>query len=254
MRAGAQGLASGTGSSGRSPAGVVGAVCGVQAQDPQAAALSVRARSRGLSRADVVDALLDDRSIVRTWCQRGTFHLLAADDVRWLLALLGPVFVRSGRRRLRQLGLDEDASARGVRVIADAVARHGPLTRAELGGHLRRHGVAVEPGTQAVVHLARRAALEAEVCVGPQRHGTEAYVALRDWVDVGPLSPAKNDELAAVELARRHLAAFGPAGPEDLASWSGLPMARARGAWARLAPELTEVSAHCSGPCHPAAK
>jgi winged helix DNA-binding protein len=51
--------------------------------------------------------------LVRTWCMRGTLHLVAPEDFEWLLSLLGPLFVRADRRRLAQLGLDEDATAQG---------------------------------------------------------------------------------------------------------------------------------------------
>jgi hypothetical protein len=41
-----------------------------------------------------------DRALVRTWCMRGTFHLIASEDTGWLLALLGPVLIaKAGRWR-----------------------------------------------------------------------------------------------------------------------------------------------------------
>ena len=58
-------------------AGVVQALCGLQAQDAPAAALGVRVRSAGLVAADVERARVEERSVVRTWGPRGTLHLLA---------------------------------------------------------------------------------------------------------------------------------------------------------------------------------
>jgi Winged helix DNA-binding domain len=46
---------------------------------------------------------------------------------------------------------------------------------------------------------------------------------------------------ALAELARRYLGGHGPAGPEDLAAWSGLPLGRARRAFELVAGELREV-------------
>src|ERR1700730_16429426 len=69
---------------------VVRRVCGLQAQDVAAAALAVRARSRGLTVDAVDDARLRARTIVRTWAMRGTLHWLASEDVGWILAVLGP--------------------------------------------------------------------------------------------------------------------------------------------------------------------
>src|SRR6266436_1433476 len=89
------------------PAGVtavVSAVAGIQAQDITAAAMSIRARSPGLALAGLRRAVWEDRSLVLTWTMRGTRHLHPAADVRWLLAIFGPVFGRPGRRA-EQLGI-----------------------------------------------------------------------------------------------------------------------------------------------------
>src|ERR1700704_5005121 len=85
-------------------AAVVSAVAGIQAQDITAAATSIRAPSPGLVLADLGRAVWEDRSLVLTWSMRGTRHLHPAADVRWLLAVFGPVFGRPGRRA-GQLGL-----------------------------------------------------------------------------------------------------------------------------------------------------
>src|SRR3954462_3593429 len=91
-------------------ASVVRVLCGVQAQDVGAAPLAIRARSMGLVVEDVERALVQERSIVRTWAMRGTLHYLATEDVGWILALLGPGFAAGGRRRRAELGLDDAAS------------------------------------------------------------------------------------------------------------------------------------------------
>src|SRR6266699_1525135 len=75
-------------------------LCGIQAQDARAAALALRVRSAGLVAADVDRARVHSRTIIRTWGQRGTLHLLATEDLGWLLPLFGPVCnAGSGRRR-----------------------------------------------------------------------------------------------------------------------------------------------------------
>ena len=212
-----------------SPVAAVAGAGGLQAQDEQAARLSVWARARHLDAAAIEDALVGDRSVVRTWAMRGTLHLVPAQDVGWLLALLGPVFVAASQRRYRELGLDEVACAKGVAAIAEAVAAEGALTRAALGARIGATG-------QALAHLVRRAALEGVICCGP----SDTYVALGNWLD-GRADDGPRGEAALPELPRRHLAAFGPARPEDFASWSGLPMSRARAAWRLLDRELLEV-------------
>src|SRR5438105_4214301 len=113
-------------------ASLVKELCGIQAQDARAATLALCARSIGLVADDVERARVQERSIIRTWGQRGTLHLLATEDISWLLPILGPVFIAASQRRRMELGLDEDTCTRGIRIMRDALARHGPLTRAEL--------------------------------------------------------------------------------------------------------------------------
>lgn len=211
-------------------------LCGVQAQDAAAAALSVRARRAGLALSDIESARLEDRSIVRTWMMRGTLHLVASEDVGWLLALLAPYFIRSNRGRRAELGLDEETGARGVRILRDLLERRGPLTRAEIREHLASH--AIPAAGQATIHLISLAALQGLLCYGPQQGKEPTFVLLDGWVEQGANLP---EEQALSELARRYLGAYGPAAPEDFSTWSGLPLGKARQAWAQLSTQFIEV-------------
>jgi hypothetical protein len=227
-----------TGRRPRSVAEAVRAVGGLQAQDTPASRLAVRPRSAGLDQDAVRRACNQDRSVVRTWVMRGTLHMVAAEDAGWLVGLLGPTFVSAGRRRRLQLGLDDRLCGRAMEALP-AVLAGGPLSRAELVRALAAKGVQIEPQGQAPAHLVGYAALSGLVCRGPDLDGDEAsYVLLEDWV--GPGRALGGDE-ALAELARRYLAGHGPAAPEDLAAWSGLPTGRARQALDLVAGELAEV-------------
>lgn len=215
---------------------IVKELCGIQAQDARAATLGVRVRSAGLLAVDVEYARVQERTIIRTWGQRGTLHLLATEDLGWLLPLFGPVFIAGDRRRREELGLDEDTCARAIRVIRDVLASQGALTRAELVEQLAAHGIRLEG--QARPHLLYRAALEGVICLGPDRGAEPTYVLLSDWVEPG--RAALSPEAALAELALRYLQAYGPATPEDLAAWSGLPISKIRPAWPRIADQLLE--------------
>jgi hypothetical protein len=211
-------------------------LCGIQAQDARAATLALRVRSAGLIAADVERARVQERTIIRTWGQRGTLHLLAAEDLGWLLPLFGPVFIAGGQRRRAELGLDEDTCARGISIMREALASQGPLTRAEIVEQLAMHGLHIEG--QARPHLLSRAALEGVICLGSDRGTEPTYVLLSDWVQQGQALP---QEAAYAELACRYLGAYGPATPEDMAAWSGLPISRIRPAWRRIMDQLVEV-------------
>ena len=57
------------------------------------------------SLCDRVDQLLADGAIVRTWPMRGTLHFVAAEDLGWLVGLLGPRVLSASPARRRQLGI-----------------------------------------------------------------------------------------------------------------------------------------------------
>src|SRR4051794_41589078 len=98
------------------PAADPSAVCerllAVQGQDPRGARLAVRARSTGVTAADVDRALTEDRSLLITWLNRGTLHLVRSEDYPWLHALTTPTHFASCRRRLQQEGVSESAGER----------------------------------------------------------------------------------------------------------------------------------------------
>jgi hypothetical protein len=215
-------------------------VCGLQAQVLGAAWLGVRARSAGLLAADLEHALTRDRSIVRCWLMRGTLHVVAAEDLGWLLQLLGPLFARSQAGRHAQLGLDADLKARGAKAIRQVLAREGPLTRYELVERLRTAGIDLDPRGQAPIHLIQLAALEGLLCLGPDNDkGEPTYVLIDDWL--GRQQPAAQKS-ALAELARRYVRAYGPATADDLSAWSGMPVPQARTAVAEARPSLAEVT------------
>jgi hypothetical protein len=76
---------------------VAGRLLAVQAQDLRGARLAIRARSAGLSASDV-DSALTRRSLIVSWLNRGTLHLVRAADYWWLHSLTTPQ-LRTGSSR-----------------------------------------------------------------------------------------------------------------------------------------------------------
>ncbi|MBV9601228.1 MAG: AlkZ family DNA glycosylase [Chloroflexi bacterium] len=216
---------------------VVRHLVAVQAQDMAAAALGVAVRADDLTIAALDAARNEERSIVRLWCLRGTLHLVAAEDAHWMLELVRPRLGTANRRRRAELGLDDADTERGVRVIAQSLEADGPLTRAQIAERLRRSGIASEG--QATIHLIWRAAVDGLVCYGPDHEGEETFVTLDDWV---PVHQRASPPDAALEVARRYIAAYGPATDEDFGVWSGLPRREVSRAWSALRTEVSTVS------------
>jgi hypothetical protein len=217
------------------PVEVARRLLAVQGQDPRGARLAIRVRSEGLSAADVDRALSEDRSLLITWLNRGTLHLVASEDYPWLHALTAPTLLTSSARRLAQEGVTPDAAERGVAAIERALADEGPLNRTELRERIVRVGVRTEG--QALVHLLLAASLRGVAVREPMVGAQHAYVLCRDWLGEQP--PVEREQ-ALAELARRYLVGHAPADDRDLAKWSGLPLRDARAGLAAIAAELHE--------------
>lgn len=197
----------------------------LQAQDNLAARLGVRARSAGLTDAGVRHAIENDRTITRTWLMRGTIHLVATADLRWLVALVGPAVARTARTRWGRLGLTEAVLERSMAALPHVLA-DGPRTRHEIRAGLAEHGIALDsPDPQAHTHVLVHASTAGLVCRGPDRGQHSTFALLDDWVPAAPAGPRGDDALA--ELARRYFTAFSPATGADFTRWSGLPSSRA---------------------------
>jgi len=219
----------------RDPVTVTERLLAVQAQDPRGVRLAIRARTIGVSAADVDRALTAERSLVITTLNRGTLHLVRRQDYPWLHALTRPSLFTANQRRLRQEGVSAAQAERGVAVIARSLADEGPLTRSDLAQRLNRADVST--AGQALVHILLLASLRGVAVRGPMLDGQHAYALVEDWL--GP-SPAIDPDRALAELARRYLAGHAPADARDLARWAGLPLRQARAGLAAIAAELAE--------------
>jgi hypothetical protein len=196
---------------------VVERLLAVQAQDPRGARLAIRARSVGLAAGDVDRALTEDRTLLISWLNRGTLHLVRREDYPWLQQITTPQLLAGNTRRLAQEGVTPDAADRGVAALGRALEDEGPLTRDQLRVRISAAGVRTEG--QALVHILALASLRGLIVRGPMVGRQQAFVLARDWL--GEI-PAVDRDLALAWMARRYLAGHGPADERDLAKWGGL--------------------------------
>jgi len=195
----------------------------IQGQDPRGFRLAIRARTKGLHVSDVDRALTEDRSLLVTWLNRGTLHLVRSEDYPLVQAVTTPPLRTSSARRLAQEGFPPRDAERGVRAIEKALADEGPLPSDDLRKRLVAAGVPAQG--QALYHLLFKASLEGLVVRGPMVGKRHAYVLVRDWL--GEQKPVNRGE-ALPEFARRYLAGHAPADDRDLARWAGIPLRDAR--------------------------
>lgn len=205
------------------PADVVRWLGAVQAQDFHAAKWALGLRMRSATNAIIEDAF-NRGEILRTHLLRPTWHFVAPEDIRWLLAFTGPrVNLRCGSA-YRMFELDEPVFKRSNRAIANALKGGKHLTRSELKAVLNRSGVAANDGVR-LAHILLRAELDGVVCSGPRKGKQFTYALFEERVPAG--KTLTGDE-ALAELTQRYFASHGPATLQDFVWWSGLTTNDAR--------------------------
>ena len=206
----------------------------IQAQDRLAETVAIGVRSSGLSAELVGKARNVDRSLARSWLMRGTLHLVPAEDLRWMLEVLGERIDAKALKRRQDLGISTDDHERVLVFLRAELAVRGPMTRPEIAEALRSAGLPWEG--QATPHLMRTASLLGIMCYGPDRDGESTHVLIDDWLPDGfqPSDPC-------AELARRYFSAYGPATAPDYRWWSGLPASDARRGMQSITDELIEI-------------
>jgi hypothetical protein len=201
-----------------SVAEVVGRLTAVQAQDFPGALTSVALRTTNRLRKDV-EAALDAGDIVRSWPMRGTLHLVAAEDLPWLLDLLGSRMLAGSATRRAGLGLDETTSARARDVAEAALSGGRALRRLALFDAWTAAGISVEG--QRGAHLLGYLAQTGVICLGPLDGAEQTFVLVEEWIR----NPRQlSGEEALGELALRYFTGHGPATERDLARWAGIPL------------------------------
>lgn len=204
------------------PLDAVRRLTALQGQDFPGAVTAVALRTAAGTRGAVA-AALDAGEIVRTWPMRGTLHLVAAEDLGWMVGLLGPRVLAGSPRRRQQLGITDADVDRAHRVAVEALRGGRRLRRAELLTVLDDAGVdtAGQRGYHLLWYLAQTGAL----CLGPIDGGEQQFVLTDEWIP----APRRLDPVEAVhELADRFFRSHGPATVPDLARWAGLRVTEAR--------------------------
>ena len=216
------------------PVDVVGAFGAMQAQEYALAKWAIGLRAPGTTDADIEGAIARGE-ILRTHPLRITHHFVAPADIRWLLALLGPVALRRAAKRWRDLGLDDKTIGKSHELLARTLAGGKQLMRGELAAAYKRAGISTEG--QRMPHLLARAELAGLICSGA-RNGNQITFALLD--ERVPPTKAIERDAALAELARRYFTTRGPATLRDFMWWSGLSAADAKAALAAAQHKLVE--------------
>lgn len=232
LRLAAQRLAA---SRARSPLETTRWMLALQGQDFPGVKWSVALRTEAATEQDVEAGLVAGQ-LVRSWPMRGTLHLVAAEDLPWMLGLTAARSTASAAPRRAMLGITETEIERARDAAVAALTGGRSLGRSELLAAIEAAGVSTagQRGYHLLWFIAQTGTI---VLAGLDGRG-QAYALLHEWVR----EPRRFDRDEALgELARRYFASHGPATVADLVRWSGLTVRDVRLGLAAAGDALTTI-------------
>ena len=208
----------------------------VQSQDFAQSLWSVGLRTPGAHRSDLLAAMAEG-SIVRSSSLRGTLMMVAAEDLRDILALTAGRTISSMSSRQRQLELDEATMTRSQEAIESAISGRNAVGREAILRTLESAGIRTD--SQRGYHILWLLAERGIVCWGPPSGTQQGLVLVEEWID--PTPERERDELLA-RFVIRYFAGHGPATVADLAWWARLTLADVRRGIAAASDALCDTS------------
>jgi winged helix DNA-binding protein len=162
----------------KDPVEVLKSLVAIQGQDYAGSKWGLAQRTRNCTNDQVEEALTDGR-ILRLHVMRPTWHLVSADDIRWLVQLTAPRVQAACSSYFRKAGLDDRFLRRTNKVITKALAGGRQLTRAELREAVVSAGI--EPGDSTRFgHILLRAELDGLICSGARKGNQFTYALLAE--------------------------------------------------------------------------
>ncbi len=174
---------------------------------------------RGAGTESDVDAAFEAGRIVRSWPMRGTLHVVAGEDLGWMLGLTTPAAIASSAQRRAALGLELADAELAREAVERVLSGRRVLSRAATLAAIQAAGVST--AGQRGYHLLWYLAQTGAIVLGPTEGREQTFALLDEWV---PDQRRLDRDEALGELALRFFRSHGPATAPDLARWAGLPL------------------------------
>lgn len=206
------------------PSQVVECLGAVQSQDYAGAKWALAQRLKDSPTDAAIEKAFNEGKILRTHILRPTWHFVAPEDIRWMLALSAPRVHMENGFMYRQQELDREIIQKSLGVLENVLQGNKQLTRTELGSAFQKAGIKNAKGIR-LGYFMMSAELDGIICSGTRRGKQFTYALLEERA---PQAKTLKREEALAELTRRYFATRGPATLQDFTWWSGLTMAQAR--------------------------
>lgn len=183
------------------------------------------------STLDTVEKAIAEGDIIRTHLLRPTWHVVSADDLRWMLKLTAPRVKIAMRSRHKQLELTDEVIAETNKIIEKELKENDYLTRKELVRRFEEAGFKNENNLAS--HILLRAELDGVMCSGPTEGKHHTYALFEKRV---PQTRPLTKEESLQRLTTLYFTSHGPATLDDFVWWSGLTKTAARKAIEMIEP------------------
>ena len=205
---------------------VVHDICGLNAQGALTVNLSLWNRIENFDRNRLEEALYEKKTLVKTWCMRGTVHVIPSEDF--------PVYVQALRERLR-IKWENFLKRRGISISKrKRKAIKNEILNLLSGKTLTRNEICRALGLEAreekilVSRLLRELSYEGLVChakpLGPWYHFREyRFARVDNWLPKLDIDAVRPQD-AKRKLLLWYFSSYGPASLQDFAYWTDLPV------------------------------
>lgn len=207
----------------RTPQELVQWMGAIQSQDFAMGKWAIGLRLPGMTNSQVETAF-NEGKILRTHVLRPTWHFVAPEDIRWMLALSGPRVMAVNGFMQRKLEIDAKLLKRSNDIICKALEGGKFLQRTELQQALVKKKIVGE--NLRFIYLMMAAELEGLICSGPRIGKQFSYALLDERVAASAKKYTREE--AIHELAIRYFTSHGPATAADFSWWSGLTLKDAK--------------------------
>jgi hypothetical protein len=207
----------------QTPKDIVSWMGAMQAQDFNMVKWAVGMRLTGGCTEKIVEDAFNKGDILRTHVMRPTWHLVAPENIRWMLSLSAAKIKSSGKSRDRELEITEELYSKSNQVITKALEGHRHLTREALGIELEKANIPINAAR--LYHFTMRAELDGVVCSGALQGKKQTFALLDERV---PATKALYRDEAIAKLVKIYFTSHCPATLQDFVWWSGLTLTEAK--------------------------
>ena len=188
----------------------------MQAQDYEMSKWAVALRLPDANE-NKIETALNNGELIRTHILRPTWHIVSAENHRWMMDLSAPQLTRTLNSYAKRDGVDDKTLLKAEKIILKLLAKKNHCTRDEIMSVLQKEKINSDGYRSA--HIMFHAELNGLVCNGIRKGKEITYALLDERI---PLSKKLNRDEALAKLATIYFQSHSPATLKDFSWWSGL--------------------------------